>query len=589
MQAGSISIELSTVGTSTVDGKTVPTVAMGETFDVIVVLTDIDNDSVNVPGLEYFRVMAQSHGQEINSFNGRQSSRITKHVTVAAKQAGNVTIGPIKANAGGSAVESNSITLHVVADGQAIKHPTAPAPTASANQQTAGSNNEQPMVVCKLEAETKHAVVGQAIPVTASVYIAGPVVECALAQDPSKPGGLISAPGCTIKEVQAEQRQPDTYQGRACTRLDKKFILFPLQQGSKTIQPFHVVFISRSPQRQRHNNPFDAFFNFVSNNIEQHQTQSNPLTIDIAPLPPHQGAVDGIGHFTNYTAAVDKTNVSTNDPIMLTLTIEGKGNFEHITTPKLALPESFKYYDSKTSINEDLSTAYKGGNKQFEFIVQALQPGTLTIPEQTFTFFDVSSKTYTSLKTAPISLEVKQRTGASTKLPQLPTNDREQDTDKPQQPAVQDINFIREDATQSPTTAALPWWLFTLLLIVPLIFYQQRLLTLLSSRWNSNAQRTTSRLEKDLNALLDSKNASHLYVFFLQVFALHNNIEQTTVSEDWIEQNLKQQGWETARIAEFMDYLSLCARFHFSPQTINATDHQRLLEKAQYWFILLTK
>jgi len=154
---------------------------------------------------------------------------------------------------------------------------------------------------------------------------------------------------------------------------------------------------------------------------------------------------------------------------------------------------------------------------------------------------------------------------------------------------VQDINFIREDATQSPTTAALPWWLFTLLLIVPLIFYQQRLLTLLSSRWNSNAQRTTSRLEKDLNALLDSKNASHLYVFFLQVFALHNNIEQTTVSEDWIEQNLKQQGWETARIAEFMDYLSLCARFHFSPQTINATDHQRLLEKAQYWFILLTK
>jgi hypothetical protein len=256
----------------------------------------------------------------------------------------------------------------------------------------------------------------------------------------------------------------------------------------------------------------------------------------------------------------------------------------------LALPESFKYYDSKTSINEDLSTAYKGGSKRFEFIVQALQPGTQTIPSQTFSFFDVTSKTYTSLKTTPISLEVKQRAGANHVTPPLSTNDREQESDKPQHPVVQDINFIREDIQTYPTTMTpLPWWLFALLLITPFIVYQRRLLTMLNDRWHSNAQRTTGRLEKDFKTLLASNNANQLYVFFLQVFALHNNIEQTTVSEDWIEQNLKQQGWEDAKIAEFMDYLSLCARFHFSPHTINATDHKRLLEKAQYWFVLLTK
>jgi hypothetical protein len=256
----------------------------------------------------------------------------------------------------------------------------------------------------------------------------------------------------------------------------------------------------------------------------------------------------------------------------------------------LALPETFKYYDSKTSINEDLSTAYKGGNKRFEFIVQALQPGTLTIPSQTFSFFDVTSKTYTSLKTEPISLEVKQRASTNHVTPPMPISDREQESDKPQHPMVQDINFIREDANiHQPSTAPLPWWLFILLLIMPLVIYQRRLLTMLSDRWRSNAQRATSRLEKDFKALIASNNASQLYVFFLQVFALHNNIEQTTVSEDWIEQNLKQQGWEDVKIAEFMDYLGLCARFHFSPHTINATDHKQLLEKAHYWFVLLTK
>lgn len=584
--ASSISIELGTVGTSTVDGKTMPTVAAGEQFEIIITLTDFNHNRVDLPGLERFNVVGQSNSQEINSFNGRQSSRIIKRVTLVAEQTGECTLGPIKANANGTAIESNSIAIRIASNGSTIKQATTPPPS----QQATGSSENQPMVVCKLTAETTHAVVGQAIPITASVYLAGPVLECGFAQDPSKPDGPISVPGCTVKEIQAEQKHADTYQGRPCTRLDKKYILFPLQQGEKTIQPIQVIFVVRSPQRRHHNPFFDAFINFGSNSIEQHQTQSNPLTINVSPLPQHHGAVDGIGSFTKYTAAVDKTDVNTNDPVILTLTIEGKGNFEHIATPKLSLPESFKYYDSKTSIHEDLSTAYKGGSKQFEFIVQALQPGTLTIPSQTFSFFDITSKSYTSLKTEPISLEIKQRAGTPRATPRHPINDREQESDKPQHPTVQDINFIREDAdTQTPATAPLPWWLFVLLLLTPLVIYQHRLLTMLSNRWHSNTNHTTSRLAKDLKTLIASNNANQLYVFFLQVFALHNNIEQTTVSEDWIEQNLALQGWEEKRIAEFMDYLSLCARFHFSPHTINTTDHQRLLEMAQYWFALLTK
>ena len=92
---------------------------------------------------------------------------------------------------------------------------------------------------------------------------------------------------------------------------------------------------------------FDSFFNdpFFNRNFQnvEMNVESNPLTIDVKPLPSTGKPLDfsgAVGSF-NMASEIDRTELKSNEPINLKVTISGKGNLELIDDLPLSFPPDF--------------------------------------------------------------------------------------------------------------------------------------------------------------------------------------------------------------------------------------------------------
>jgi hypothetical protein len=108
-----------------------------------------------------------------------------------------------------------------------------------------------------------------------------------------------------------------------------------------------------------------------------------------------------IGQFTLRSSANPK-KASSGEPVNLTLTVEGRGNFDAITAPALTGTEGWRTYAPKENFRAADGIGY-GGSKTFEVSMVAREDRTST-PGAEFSFFDPLKKTYVTLKADPIAV-----------------------------------------------------------------------------------------------------------------------------------------------------------------------------------------
>jgi hypothetical protein len=371
------------------------------------------------------------------------------------------------------------------------------------------------------------------------------------------------------------------------------FVLFPQHEGKHTIAPIKLTYaIPEQPRaaRTRHGFFDEAFLqSFFGTQPVQKHTHSNGLTLVVTPVPHYQEPLDGVGTFSQFTAEISKHESSVGEPVTLSFTLKGHGNLEQIALPKPQLPDDFRCYESKTMVDENLETDYHGGTKTVEFIVQAMKPGTWTIPAQTFTFYDTAQKIVKKIATNPLSLVIKQ--GAQ-QLPHVSTiaTTQEEHTTHPIEPFAQDISFIQENFMDS-TNIALPWWLFIALMVAPLIFLYrttfQRLWAYFRHLHNRGGVQKFAHFKRELDRLSNTNEVTSLHHFFMQVLAQYAP-QSGQLSEQDIETLLTQKGWTAHKISEFLDYLSICAQFRFTTtQAASSLNCHEIFKKAHYWLVLL--
>ena len=103
-----------------------------------------------------------------------------------------------------------------------------------------------------------------------------------------------------------------------------------------------------------------------------------------------------------YSSSINSKELKTNDAITIKLVISGTGNLKLISNPEIKFPDDFEVYDPKVDNQVRLTREGLTGNKVIEYLAIPRHAGTYKIPGVSFSYFDIRSKSYKTLKTEDI-------------------------------------------------------------------------------------------------------------------------------------------------------------------------------------------
>lgn len=191
-----------------------------------------------------------------------------------------------------------------------------------------------------------------------------------------------------------------------------QYVMYPQMTGKLEIPS--ITFTGTVIQQNRNVDPFEAFLNGGSGYIEvKKQIKAPGMTIMVDPLPKRPvNFSGGVGKF-NISAQISKKEIKANEPVTVRVVVSGIGNLKLIKQPVVNFPKDFDKYDAKITDKTKLTSNGVEGNMIYDFLAVPRNQGTYDIPAVEFTYYDVSSNSYKTIKTQAFKLEVAKGDGSS--------------------------------------------------------------------------------------------------------------------------------------------------------------------------------
>ncbi len=366
---------------------------------------------VRIPHVTGISIQRSGQSSRVQIINGSFSSSISYTYVVQANKPGKYTIPPIQVVTGGGSMTTEALTFQVTqAGGTSSNQGTANAPST-----WLGSGQGNKIAFLRVQVEKKKSWVGQDIPIQIKAYFRQNV-KTNINSLPILKGDGFVMPQLNQKPPQTEE----TVNGTEYSVLTWNTTLSAVKEGMHTLS-LELDATLLFPQRI---NPFsgfgdqdifqDKFFQnffggYKSKNVK---ITSSPITIEARQLPTANQPPDfsgAIGHFKlSVTAKPDK--VSVGDPITLTMTVSGEGNFDRVETPKFPDDPKWKSYPPSSEFKPNGDPAH--GSKKFEQAIVVKNDSVTEIPPVTFTFFNPTTEKYETLNSGPLPLSVKKSASA---------------------------------------------------------------------------------------------------------------------------------------------------------------------------------
>lgn len=209
----------------------------------------------------------------------------------------------------------------------------------------------------------------------------------------------------------------------------KKSALFPQQTGELILDEAEAEGVARVMKEVKHRHPLadwmdrnslfgslmiddpffrsDLFTTQVFRDIPV-KLKSKPVKIEVLPLPDSAAGDDfrgAVGQFA-MEMSLDRSQITTDDQAVLTLTIKGTGNLKLFDAPQLILPSGLVGYEPLVLDSITGRSTTIRGEKQIRYAIGALSPGKFRVEPLAFTYFDPKKKEFVTLETRPFELEV---------------------------------------------------------------------------------------------------------------------------------------------------------------------------------------
>lgn len=518
-------------------------------------------------------LMGPSRSQQSSTqiINGKvsSSSSITYTYILMAGDAGTYTIPAASIEANGEKIFSNAVTIKVLPPDQSASGSKGSQKSGAqaGNQAASGRITSNDLFITATASKTTvHEQ--EAILLTYKVYTLVNLRQLF--------GKMPDLKGFHTQEIELPQQKTfslEHYKGRNYnTTVWSQYVLFPQQTGKLEIPS--ITFEGVVAIQTVSDDPFDAFFNGGGYQEVKKKIVTPKLTINVQPLPAKPANFSGgVGEFT-LASSINAKDVKTNDAVTIKLTISGSGNMKLISTPEVKFPEDFEVYDPKVTNNFEASRAGLSGTQTIEYLAIPRHAGNFTIPPVEFTYFDLKSNSYKTLKTEAYNINVAKGQGNADQVIADFTNKENVKV------LGQDIRFIKlGDTKLMPkgdvffgTVGYYLWYIIPFVLFVGLVvFFRKQAAenTNVAKVKTKKANKVATKRMKLAGKLLAENRKNEFYDEVLKALwgyiSDKLSIPVSQLSKDNIEAELAKYGVADDVIKDFINALNECEFARYAP------------------------
>lgn len=543
-------------------------VVVGQQFRLTYQVNSANVSEPNIPNIDNIRVLAgpySSTQQSYQNINGKVSSsvQITFTYILVIDKEGEYNIPGSTITVEGNRVTSNSVKINVLpgnaSSARNQQQQYISNHSQAGNQQRA--NSEDLFVLATLNKTRVYEQ--EAVLLTYKIYsnvglrnLDNPMPEL---------NGVIAQ---EIELPEERQFTTERYRDRNYNTLVwRQFVLFPQNDGTIEIPSLNYEATVAV------NNHWHSYMEV------KREISSNPLTLQVEKLPEGKPASfsNGVGNFT-ISSEINKSEFKTNEEFTLKIKVSGNGNMKLIKDPEIVFPDEFEVFDPVISNNFTLRSNGYSGEKVYEYVITPRSNGSFTIPAARFTYFNISTGSYTTIESESYSIEVaKGRESAAVGGTYIA---REQSKE-----LATDIRHIKSgNNTTSGNNIFFASKVYTLLYILPLLLFvlfillQRRRMAVNANTVlvrGKNASRVAVKRLKTAKKLMKENNAAGFYDEILRglwgYMSDKLNIPVAELSKENISAVLGEKRVDEAIIASLHNTLNECEFARYAPGDPAAT------------------
>jgi hypothetical protein len=356
----------------------------------------------------------------------------------------------------------------------------------------------------------------------------------------------------------------------------KQAILFPQRSGEISIGTGKYDFVLRVRGQQRVRSIFEDFFDTYTSVTKS--LVSPAVAIHVKPLPSGKPASfsGAVGDY-KMTSSIHPASLKADESVTVKVSITGTGNIKMVKNPEIVFPNDFELFDPNVNVSAKVSAGGVSGSKTIEYLAIPRYAGDFTIPSAEFSYFDVKSGTYKTLRTDEFTLHVDKGAGGTGSSPQVFSSGTNKEDLKF---LGQDIRYVKTDGFSFSQQGdfffgKLSYWLFyivsTILFIVFFFIYRKQ------AKENANialvrtkkANKVATKRLKNAGKYLKENKSEAFYDEVLKALwgylSDKLNIPVSQLTKDNVESELSRFGVGADLIKDFRTILDSCEFARFAP------------------------
>ncbi len=517
-------------------------------------MMNVDGDNFVQPSFDGFRIIAGPSQQVSQSWvNGRSSFEKAYSYFLVPNQKGTFVIKSAAIEYNGQIYKTAPIKITVTA---ATEQPRDPN-----DSQISGDEN----LYLVADVSKTNPYLNEPVTVVYKLYFAN--IGITNLGETSKPKyNDFWSQNIEIKQLVAEE---GIFKGQNFRYIVlKKVILYPQKSGRLKIEPLSLTVDVQLPTNRR-----DMFGRMLLTETTK-RVSAGAKTINVKPLPEAGKPDDFTGAVGNFDFKVtpSKTNLKHGESLDLVVSVTGKGNLKLFSLPKPVVPNALEMYDAVHS--EDISTPLSGmaGKSVDSYAIVPQYKGNYPVKPMQFSYFDLSSGTYKTLRSPEIMIHVLD---GPTPVDSTATkgNKNKIATVEEFKNIKSKTNFVpinKKDFLGSNMFAGL---LLLPFLLIPLIVLFKKKKEAMDGDVAGNRVRMNNKLAKKyLSEAKKQINNKELFYIALEK-AMHNflkaklNIETSEMSKDNIQELLLSRNANPEAVTDFITLTENCEIARYAPSS----------------------
>ena len=353
----------------------------------------------------------------------------------------------------------------------------------------------------------------------------------------------------------------------------QRFILTPQKSGELNIDPMEldVTLVSSLSRR--------SF---------EEKIRSKNITVNVKDLP--EGAPENfngaVGSKFEIKSSVDKITANANEAINYKLTLKGNGNIRLIDNIPIDFPSNFEAYDPQKKERIFKGKSEISGSVEFEHLLIPRYKGEYTVEGVGFSYFNTKTKSYESLKTQDITINV--LSGKNNENSYL-SSEELQNNNNSQAFITIKAHTTLERFNKNPFNK----WLFIMMILIPILaviayfvylyFEEKKNKNPILRKYRKSLVFAKKRLKKAQKHLENDEKEQ----FFEEIekslwnyFSNKFNVNMADLSKDTINDYFNKNGVTETVINNFTSIIEKCEFCRFAPSSLETEDMKEVYDKA---------